>query len=74
LLHVRDKLRTLELPERNRADLISALNSVARMHLRPGEKEVEAALANLDASPLEAPPTPGHHRIMLPTNFRSGQK
>jgi integrase len=51
LLHVRDKLRTLELPERNRSDLISALNSVARMHLRLGEKEVEAALANLDASP-----------------------
>jgi hypothetical protein len=51
LLQVRDKLKTLVLPERQRADLISALNSIGHLHKRPGEQQLEPALANLDAAP-----------------------
>jgi integrase len=52
VLQVREALKTLcGLPDRDRADCISALNAVGRLHLRPGEREVERALANLDAAP-----------------------
>jgi hypothetical protein len=51
LLQVCDKLKTLVLPERQRADLISALNTIGHLHKRPGEQQLEPALANLDAAP-----------------------
>ena len=52
LLQVRDAIRArLDLPARRRADYISALNTVGRLHLRPGEEDVGTALTNLDAAP-----------------------
>src|SRR5436190_21837454 len=52
LLQVREAIKArLDLPARRRADYISALNTVGRLHLRPGEEDVGAALANLDAAP-----------------------
>ena len=52
LLQVREAIKARpDLPARRRADYISALNTVGRLHLRPGEEDVGAALANLDAAP-----------------------
>jgi integrase len=52
LLQVREAIQArLDLPARRRADYISALNTVGRLHLRPGEEDVEPALASLDAAP-----------------------
>ena len=57
LLQVREVIKArLGLPPRRRADYLSALNTVGRLHLRPGEKDVESALANLDAAPWRVIP------------------
>src|SRR5262245_41821938 len=52
LLEVREAIKVCPgLPSRRRADYVSALNTVGRLHLRPGEEDVDTALANLDAAP-----------------------
>src|SRR6516165_968971 len=52
LFQVRESIKACpNLPTRRRADYISALNTVGRLHLRPGEVDVDSALMNLDAAP-----------------------
>jgi hypothetical protein len=64
LLQVRETIKACpNLPTRRRADYISALNTVGRLHLRPGEVDIDSALMNLDAAPWRIIP---HLRGLCP--------